>query len=467
MQLEQLRVTSISNLCQEVITNMKLNNLLSRGISRISNVRKLKSRKLIVDIIWNTASTGIIKLRGFILAPVISYFCGLEWYGAWVLIYALTRYTLPFSTLLLPNAIVRFFLEEKEIRDEIYSFCLLSTFVYSLIISFLIAWNVDFLSIVFLKDIYFSNLLLVGSFLTIIVSLERMIGSYFRARDNIKMSSTIEALSSVVEVASISLVLAFTRNLVFAVATFLIIIFLIEAVIAIKVLNISALKTALSKAVLLKYYKYVKYSLPLVSTSLTEIFASNGDRFIVAYFLGAKFVGIYSIAYALGSSIMVFCGPIVYSLFPKVSRLWASGNTIEAKALLQKSTKAFLVSGAIFFFIVLVFGNQLLMVLAGRETDILKENGLIVSLIVMTGVLLYGSSRIQSLYFLLINETKLEFIVYLVTVIINLVFNIILIPKIGILGAALATLIAYMIGLMFVIFFINRGRTKEIIANVK
>ena len=93
---------------------MKLNNLLSRGVSRISNVRNLKSRKLIIDVIWNTASTGVIKLRGLILVPVITYFCGIEWYGAWVLIYSLTRYALPFSTLLLPNAIVRFFSEEEE-----------------------------------------------------------------------------------------------------------------------------------------------------------------------------------------------------------------------------------------------------------------------------------------------------------------------------------------------------------------
>lgn len=435
---------------------MNLNNLLSRGINSVSFLRKLKSKKLIVDIIWNITSTSIIKLRGFILAPVISYFCGLEWYGAWVLIYSLIRYAIPFSTLLLPNALVRFFPEEKEFKDEIYFFCFLSVFFYSAIISCLIALNANFLCVFFLKSIYFSNLLLALSLLTITASLEKILGSYFRARDNIKISSSIEAVSSIVEVLSLTLTLVFTQNLVLAVLAFLTINFLIQIVIAIKVLNFLALRTVFSKPVLLKYWKYVKYSLPLVSISLTEIFASNGDRFIVAYFLGAKFVGIYSVAYALGSSVMIFSGPIVYSLFPKVSKLWADGNTREARALLWKSTKVFLMSGTIFFFTILVFGNHLLIFLAGKETDILENNGLVISLIVMVGVLFYGSSRIQSLYLLLINETNLQFIIYLVTVILNFFLNIILIPKLGILGAALATLITYMVGLASVLYFTSK-----------
>lgn len=448
---------------------MKLNNFLSRGISYISNVRKLKSQKLLIDVIWNTASSGIVKLRGFIIAPVISYYCGLEWYGAWVLIYSLTRYALPFSTLILFNAIVKFFPEEDEAeRDKIYAFCFLNVFLYSLVISFLLASNASALSALFLKDTRFSNLLLVGSFLTITISLERILGSYFRARDNIKISSTIETISSVVEVVSIALTLALTKNLVLAAIVFLITSFIIETVIAIKILNFWTLRTAFTKATLTRYWQYVKYSLPLVSGSLTEIFASNGDRFIVAYFLGAKLVGIYSIAYALGSSIMVFNSPIVYSLFPKVSKLWANSRIKEAKALLWKSTKAFLASGIIFFFITLIFGNQLLLILAGRETDILENNGLITSLIVMTGVLFYGAYRIQGLYLLLTNETKIIFLIEcLVNVTLNFVLNIVLIPNLGILGAALATLITYIAGLVLFIYFIKKLERKEIITSVK
>lgn len=440
---------------------MKLNNLLSRGISYVSSVRRLKSHKLIIDVLWNTVSVSIVKLRGFILAPVISYFCGLEWYGAWVLTYSLTRYTLPFTTLMLPNAIVRFFCEEEEIKDKIYIFCFINIFLYSWIVAFLIAINANFLSVFLLKDINFSELLLAGSFLTITASLERVIASYFRARDNIKTSSTIEAISSVVEVVSVSITLAFTRNLVFAVVVFFTISFIIQLGIAIKVLNFSAVRTVFSKAVLLKYYNYVKYSVPLASSSLTEIFASNGDRFILAYFLGAKFVGIYSVAYALGSSIMIFSGPLVYSLFPKVSKLWANGNTRLARSLIWKSTKVFLMCGAISFFVILVFGNHLLMFLAGEETDIIKNNGLIVSLIVMTGVFFYGSTRIQALYLLLINETKMVVILDLIHFSFNLGFNIILIPKLGILGAAIATLITYMAGLAFVLYFTTKATFRE------
>ncbi len=108
---------------------MNLKNFLSRGINYFPFAKGLKSQKLIIDIILSLASTSIIKLRGLILAPVISYFCGLEWYGAWVLVYSLSRYALPFSTLMLFNAIVRFFPEEK-LKDEIYLFSILNTLVH-------------------------------------------------------------------------------------------------------------------------------------------------------------------------------------------------------------------------------------------------------------------------------------------------------------------------------------------------
>lgn len=445
---------------------MNFKSLLSSGINYFPFVRRLKSQKLIVDIIWNLASISIIKLRGLILAPVISYFCGIEWYGAWVLIYSLSRYALPFSTLMLFNAIVRFFPEEKELKNEIYLFSLLNTLFTSVIIYLLIATNANFLSIFFFKSGDFSNLLVVGSLLTILYPIQKMLGSYFRARDNIKISSSIETILSVVEVVSISLTLAFTKNLVLAVVVFVVSSFVIEIVIATKIISFFAIRSILSKAVVLRYCQYVKYALPLVPGSLMESFASNGDRFIIAYFLGAKLVGIYSIAYALGSSIMTVCVPIVYSLFPKVSRLWADGNTREAIAIIKKSTKIFLVSGVIFLVINLLFGNYLLLVLAGKETDILENDGLIVSLIVMIGVLFYGLIKIQSLYLLALQATNLIFFIDSSTCILNLILNIILTLKLGILGAALATLITYVSGLLFVNYCINLKKA-EILIGVK
>lgn len=445
---------------------MNLKNFLSRGINYFPFVRGLKSQKLIIDIILSLASTSIIKLRGLILAPVISYFCGLEWYGAWVLIYSLSRYALPFSTLMLFNAIVRFFPEEKELKDEIYLFSIFNTLVLSLIIACSLAANANFLSMFFFKNLDFSNLLVAGSSLTILSSIQKMIASYFRARDNIKVSSSIETILSIVEVVSISLTLAFTKNLVFAVVVFVVSSFLIEIIIATKVINFFALKTILSKAVLLRYFQYVKYSFPLVPGSLMESVASNGDRFIIAYFLGAKLVGIYSIAYALGSSIMTLCVPIVYSLFPKVSRLWADGNTTEAKAIIGKSRKLFVASGVIFFVINLLFGNYLLLALAGKESEILENNGLMVSLIVMIGVWFYGLVKIQSLYLLALQSTRLIFFIDTSSCILNLVLNITFTLKLGILGAALATLVTYLVELLTVNYCINLKK-QEILTSQK
>lgn len=444
---------------------MNLKNLLSRGINYFPFAKGLKSQKLIIDIILSLASTSIIKLRGLILAPVISYFCGLEWYGAWVLVYSLSRYALPFSTLMLFNAIVRFFPEEK-LKDEIYLFSILNTLVISTIITCSLAANANFLSMFFFKSLIFSNLLLAGSSLTILSSIQKVIASYFRARDNIKVSSSIETILSVVEVLSISLTLAFTKNLVLAVVVFVVSSFLIEIIIATKVINVFALKAILSKAVLIRYFQYVKYSFPLVPGSLMESFASNGDRFIIAYFLGAKLVGIYSIAYALGSSIMTLCVPIVYSLFPKVSRLWADGNTAEARAIIGKSRKLFIASGVIFFVINLLFGNYLLLALAGKESEILENNGLMVSLIVMIGVWFYGLVKIQSLYLLALQSTKLIFFIDTSSCILNLLLNIVFTLRLGIIGAALATLITYLVELLTVNYCINL-RKQEILTSLK
>src|ERR1043166_8449717 len=87
--------------------------------------------------------------------------------------------------------------------------------------------------------------------------------------------------------------------------------------------------------------KALRYALPLLPAGLSVWMLDRGDRLVIGYYLGPKWIGIYSANYALASLLIMLQTPLQMTLFPKVSALW---ETQRASALryISVSNKLFL-----------------------------------------------------------------------------------------------------------------------------
>lgn len=382
----------------------------------------------------------------------------IRWYGAWVLIYAVTSYASILGTLMLSNAIVRFFPEEKDFKK---TFALLLSLVISisLIITLLVLLMSDWLSKTFLKDEVFSRLIFWGGFLILADSVKQMMENYLRAHDDVRMFSVVQGIYPLLEIALMSLTLTITRDLVFSLQVFLAVVFTIEIFFIARILRGTRLKDIFAGETLKVLSKYLNYSLPLVPGGLTALVSSNGDRFIIGYLLDGKAVGVYSIAYALASSVMLFNAPITNSLFPKVSKLHADRNFKTLSSYIAKGVLLFVGIGLALLLLVAVFGNEVLQLLSGGSTSVVEHDGLYIALIVLCALLVYGIGRIVSIHLFLMNKTKTIFLVYLGGALVNVLLNFAFIQYWGLIGAGVSTLASYILISLSMLYAIRR--TKE------
>lgn len=178
------------------------------------------------------------------------------------------------------------------------------------------------------------------------------------------------------------------------------------------------------------------------------------DFFIVAYLLNSKEVGIYSVAVTLGEFIWYIPKAIHLILFPQV----ASKNRDESKKMTIKIIKyasIFIIGGAIILFFI---GKNLILFLYGKEF-IASVKPLI---LLLPGITCFAFCSIIAAY--IAGRGKIEYntIGSFVSLIATVILDIILIPKIGICGAAIASSCSYIIATLIAIFYYNRiGKCVE------
>ncbi len=167
------------------------------------------------------------------------------------------------------------------------------------------------------------------------------------------------------------------------------------------------------------------------------------DFWFVTYYNGPKVLGIYSLAVNLAQLFWMLPNSVGVVLFPNI----ASMNPFEALRYTQMLCRIIFTFTIIFgaiagyllsFFIPYIYGLQFT-----------PSSYLLIILLI--GVLPFSVKIIIASYYAGINKTKIDMIGAVITFFICLVFDIILIPKYGVVGASIATIIAYVCNILFMI----------------
>jgi len=215
----------------------------------------------------------------------------------------------------------------------------------------------------------------------------------------------------------------------------------------------------------------VKFSLPLVLANLLTAGNNVADRFLLNIFMGRESVGLYSFAYRIAIVLNIFIISFSTAWNPHSLNLYHSEDFKFTRAeVFGKTLNKLIAVSCILLLVVSFFARYLFDInLFGQSFfNPVYKTGIVIIPIVMIGYIFNGVSAFYSLYPSVSGKSYHILISDLIAFSLNLMLNIILIPKIGLIGAAIATLFGYLFGSTY-LFFVSRKailieyQTKEIL----
>ena len=200
--------------------------------------------------------------------------------------------------------------------------------------------------------------------------------------------------------------------------------------------------------------KISKYSIFIMATSTGAVIIGYTDMMVLIFYSGLTQVALYSIALPTARVLMYIPNAIGNVLLPLSSELWVKRKLIILRAGMESAYKFSLIIAIPFMFVLFIFADLIIGFFFGADY-ILASNAL---KILSIGMLFLSIHRINTNFFSGIGKPQvITKIVYIVAVF-NLVTNIILIPILGIIGAAITTSASF-----FIMMFLGLVKIKKFV----
>ena len=152
-------------------------------------------------------------------------------------------------------------------------------------------------------------------------------------------------------------------------------------------------------------------------------------------------LGFYTVAYGLASNVnTLLYAPLGLAILPIYMRLWNSEGREKTIEFLSVSLDGFLLAAAALFALSFVAARDMVLVMASAKYR--GADALIPTLV--AGLLIYTTQVFLSAGLLLQKKTGIMALVLSASAILNIVLNCLLLPRIGLQAAALATLLSYL-----------------------
>lgn len=179
------------------------------------------------------------------------------------------------------------------------------------------------------------------------------------------------------------------------------------------------------------------FSFWLFLTSTGVLLYSYADSIIIGYFLTNADVGVYRVVFQFTMLAVIATTALRATLWPKVSRWSKSGEMINIEESLSHAISYSLILAVPVFTGGILLGDRLLYFFYGAEF----AKGYPILIILLLTQIVNVFQFFFTMYLGALDQQKESFKVTAVAVTANIVLNLLLIPLIGIMGAAIATMV--------------------------
>ncbi len=183
---------------------------------------------------------------------------------------------------------------------------------------------------------------------------------------------------------------------------------------------------------------WFNYSIPLVINHFLLLIMLWTDTLMLGFFRTSSEVGIYNAASPTAQLIYIFPAAILSLFLPVLSSLYSKNDTKSFNSCYSSVTKWIFLINLYFLIFLSLFSEQAITALFGEQ----YASGALVLAILVLGYFFYHLSLTSNNILMIIDRTRLVFLISLVGAVINLILNYALIPAYGFLGAGIATSIS-------------------------
>jgi O-antigen/teichoic acid export membrane protein len=380
---------------------------------------------------------------GFISFPLFTRMFSVADYGTIDLVQKVVFLAVAFGKAGMQNSTLRFFNHEvfevdPEARKRYYSTMFYSVLGISFAVTLVYVAALQFLPATFV-DRPLASILTFTCALVVTRSLQSILFGFLRIEEKTK---AYNVAGFIIKAATIVAVLGLVRFMGTSVKTYY------AATIGIELATVAAVCYPLLRRGLLNFTKFdttllkagLAFGLPMIIQELAGNILDSGDRWLVRMYLGADALGYYSVAYGLSGYVnTLIYTPLWMAVLPIYMRIWRSQGKEKTREFLSIGMDAFLILAGALFVLATVGAHDAVVFMASPKYKVAAP--LIPTLV--AGLLLYTVQVFLNAGLLIQKKTKLMAASLAGSAILNIGLNMLLLPKMGIQGAAVATLISY------------------------
>ncbi|RMF62250.1 MAG: flippase, partial [Calditrichaeota bacterium] len=417
------------------------------------------------SLIYSFVSIGTI-LAGFISFPIWTRLLSPEEYGIYNLIIVSIGFLTTFSKAGLQKAVIRFYSEFAAGRNGrpisvYYSTMLVGSLIAGCFFSVLFVALASVFQSTFSLGVSTKTLLLLIAVIVVMLSLNSVLISFFRVEQR-AVSFTI--LSFIHRYGNIGASVLFAIGLKMGMVGLFIGQALIETVVAVGcIARLLWRKELFVKHFSLKFLREaLSFGIPLMPVESSKWILAYMDRFVIQIFMGAAAVGFYSVGYNMTLYFStLLAAPFNLAITPMYLDIWEKHGREKTTEFLNSVLDYFLMLAIPLICAFSFLGGDLIDLLASS-----KYHGASVVLpYLVIPIVLNASYTVFGAGLLIYKKTKLVMYYTFVAGGVNIALNFLLIPKFGLMGAAVATLIAYTV--LFGLTIVSASKYLRLSVNPK
>lgn len=402
------------------------------------------------DIISNLVVELLIRLRGLIFIPLITATLGLAAFGVYSQILAITRLLQLIFGLGLHYSLIRFAKSNEDDLAEIYYSIVVISIISGAVVYGLLYSFATTISSLTLGTVEYATVIQIGGFLVVTRILLKLQEDFYRSRSHLKRYSIIRGVEAYGIIGIVLVVLFVFEGSLEE---------LFLGIVGVEVLISGILQVLIANDIgwsvphFDKTVDHLRYAIPFAFSHLASTISGRIDRILVGSILGPAAVGVYSAAYQLAVSITIYTFPIRTVYFPEISELFENDRRDEIKFLLDTGSRYFLLIAVPSIAGLYTLTPDLVAILLETSAEV-PSNYLVATIAV--GIALRGLDRIIATTLNAAKKNVLAAKIRYLGAGLNTVMNILLIPILGVFGAAITTSLTYGLTFCLVFVFVRR-----------
>lgn len=189
-----------------------------------------------------------------------------------------------------------------------------------------------------------------------------------------------------------------------------------------------------------KHRELLRFSLPLVvSAAMVHVF-SDLDTLMLGWLGDLAAVGVYGVVYPLAELVTVALAAFRFVFMPIISELEAASADAEIRRVYQVISKWVTMATVPAFLVMLLFPRLVINLTFGAKYN----DGALALSVLSVGFIVHAVAGLNTEALVSIGRTRDVMYANVVTAALNLVLNLLLIPRYSFLGAAVATTLSYL-----------------------